>query len=507
MIGSQINKLVLTSLESGDKYGLEIIKDVENFTKGKVVIKQPSLYSALQRLEKKGIISSFWQDSDIGGRRHYYSLTNYGKHELEKTRKAEPEPDFSVDENLEVVQEKSVIQNKQQNEATTPQQPNINKTSSTLNENTSTETKSKKIFEQYDPKNEPDDLSQSFTQKMREYSEPDSSIFENPSPVIEPKQEVVQEQEIVKQPPLPTTERTENYNIEQSKSSKDEINYKDILGDLDADLPDSNEIKPTSTSIFVEQKPTEIKQTEEQKPKRVQSEYSKQIAKILSSSNTTETEHKTLNQLNSQQSKDLMEEINRRYKLNYSPSKQTKSEQVHTIATNTVGYNHIKQDKITVKPYSKTEDIVCNTKNFLDINKFNLCRAGILTIIFLIEIIISYFVFKDNGTIYQPHAFLYILYAVLAFVYLGVMMIFTLRDLGKKVRIKDINWAMNLFYRFILTAVLTTFVLAICLCIGMTSLLEPEYFTLWYIPILAIANILVSWIIGILIFATKAFRV
>ena len=56
---SQINKAILNSLKNGDKYGLEIIKDIENFSNGRVKLKQPSLYSALRRMEKKGLISSF----------------------------------------------------------------------------------------------------------------------------------------------------------------------------------------------------------------------------------------------------------------------------------------------------------------------------------------------------------------------------------------------------------------------------------------------------------------
>ena len=55
---SQINKVILKSLETGDKYGLEIIKDIADFTNGKVNVKQPTLYSALRRMEKKGYITS-----------------------------------------------------------------------------------------------------------------------------------------------------------------------------------------------------------------------------------------------------------------------------------------------------------------------------------------------------------------------------------------------------------------------------------------------------------------
>lgn len=73
-----VNTTILKTLINGDKYGYEIIKEVEEYSEGKIVLKQPSLYSSLSRFEEKGIVSSYWGDSDIGGRRHYYHLTDLG---------------------------------------------------------------------------------------------------------------------------------------------------------------------------------------------------------------------------------------------------------------------------------------------------------------------------------------------------------------------------------------------------------------------------------------------
>lgn len=74
-----VNTTILKTLVNGDKYGYEIIKEVEEYSDGKIVLKQPSLYSSLSRFEEKGIVSSYWGDSDIGGRRHYYHLTDAGQ--------------------------------------------------------------------------------------------------------------------------------------------------------------------------------------------------------------------------------------------------------------------------------------------------------------------------------------------------------------------------------------------------------------------------------------------
>jgi PadR family transcriptional regulator PadR len=73
-----VNNIILKTLTSGDKYGYEIIKEVEEYSEGKIQLKQPSLYSSLSRFEEKKFVSSYWGDSDIGGRRHYYHLTDEG---------------------------------------------------------------------------------------------------------------------------------------------------------------------------------------------------------------------------------------------------------------------------------------------------------------------------------------------------------------------------------------------------------------------------------------------
>lgn len=82
-----ISQIILKALSNGDKYGYEICKDIEKLTDGKLILKQPSLYSSLRRMEEQDLISSYWKDSLIGGRRHYYSLTSKGKEIFEENKK------------------------------------------------------------------------------------------------------------------------------------------------------------------------------------------------------------------------------------------------------------------------------------------------------------------------------------------------------------------------------------------------------------------------------------
>lgn len=75
----QISTILLSCLTDGDKYGSELLQELQKKSDNQVTIKQPTLYSTLSRMEKQGYISSYWRDSTIGGKRHYYRLTDLGK--------------------------------------------------------------------------------------------------------------------------------------------------------------------------------------------------------------------------------------------------------------------------------------------------------------------------------------------------------------------------------------------------------------------------------------------
>ena len=81
LIRGNINTIILKALYSGDRYGYDIIKEIEDKSHGQYILKQPTLYSCLKRLESQGFISSYWgeQSNSNGGRRKYYTLTELGR--------------------------------------------------------------------------------------------------------------------------------------------------------------------------------------------------------------------------------------------------------------------------------------------------------------------------------------------------------------------------------------------------------------------------------------------
>lgn len=86
LIRGHINTIILRALYERDKYGYEIMNDIEEKSHGQYSLKQPTLYSALKRLENQGYIKAYWKTDEVsnGGRRKYFTLTESGKEITEK---------------------------------------------------------------------------------------------------------------------------------------------------------------------------------------------------------------------------------------------------------------------------------------------------------------------------------------------------------------------------------------------------------------------------------------
>ena len=97
LIRGNIDTIILKTMLEEDKYGLDIIKEVEQRSSGTYELKQPTLYSCLKRLENQELITSYWLDSDIGGRRHYYKLTEKGREFYNKKQEEWAKSKFIID--------------------------------------------------------------------------------------------------------------------------------------------------------------------------------------------------------------------------------------------------------------------------------------------------------------------------------------------------------------------------------------------------------------------------
>ena len=79
-----LDLLVLKTLSLAPMHGWGISQRVQQISEGVLDVNQGSLYPALQRLEKDGLITSEWGTTDNNRKARYYRLTAAGRRALGK---------------------------------------------------------------------------------------------------------------------------------------------------------------------------------------------------------------------------------------------------------------------------------------------------------------------------------------------------------------------------------------------------------------------------------------
>ena len=77
-----LDLLVLKTLSLAPMHGWGISQRVQQISDGALEVNQGSLYPALQRLEKEGLITSEWGTTDKNRQARYYRLTASGRRAL-----------------------------------------------------------------------------------------------------------------------------------------------------------------------------------------------------------------------------------------------------------------------------------------------------------------------------------------------------------------------------------------------------------------------------------------
>ena len=78
-IRGYIDVMILYLILDEPSYGYEVSKQIRILSDEKYIIKETTLYSAFNRLEKKGYAKSFSKKESTGKRRTYYQITDEGR--------------------------------------------------------------------------------------------------------------------------------------------------------------------------------------------------------------------------------------------------------------------------------------------------------------------------------------------------------------------------------------------------------------------------------------------
>jgi PadR family transcriptional regulator, regulatory protein PadR len=87
LLQGTLDMLILKAASLGPLHGYGILLRIQQISGNRLEIQQGSLYPALYRLERQGVIASEWGESENKRRAKYYALTPAGRRRLqEETR-------------------------------------------------------------------------------------------------------------------------------------------------------------------------------------------------------------------------------------------------------------------------------------------------------------------------------------------------------------------------------------------------------------------------------------
>jgi PadR family transcriptional regulator, regulatory protein PadR len=87
LLRGALEPVILEVIADGATYGYEIAKAIEQTSGGKLLAQEGTLYPALHRLEKRGLLEAEWAVSPEGRQRKHYQLTALGRKERLALRK------------------------------------------------------------------------------------------------------------------------------------------------------------------------------------------------------------------------------------------------------------------------------------------------------------------------------------------------------------------------------------------------------------------------------------
>ena len=82
LVKSNIDSLLLSLICQQPTYGYQIIKELESRSQGYFRFKEGTLYPALHRLERRGLVLGRWQMLSGNRQRRYYYITAKGQRVL-----------------------------------------------------------------------------------------------------------------------------------------------------------------------------------------------------------------------------------------------------------------------------------------------------------------------------------------------------------------------------------------------------------------------------------------
>ena len=82
LLPGTLDMLVLKTISLGPLHGYAIAQHIERLSQDVLSVEQGSLYPALERLQRAGLVTSKWGQSPTGRKARYYTITSSGRKRL-----------------------------------------------------------------------------------------------------------------------------------------------------------------------------------------------------------------------------------------------------------------------------------------------------------------------------------------------------------------------------------------------------------------------------------------
>jgi PadR family transcriptional regulator, regulatory protein PadR len=87
LLRGNLDGLILAVLDDGPRHGYSLIEAIHDRSGGAVTVPAGSVYPAMRRLERAGLVTSEWSDHG-GRRRRTYAITPAGREHLAGQRRS-----------------------------------------------------------------------------------------------------------------------------------------------------------------------------------------------------------------------------------------------------------------------------------------------------------------------------------------------------------------------------------------------------------------------------------
>lgn len=455
-----IQTLILYSLKDCEKYGYEIKDGIDRITENQVEIKQANLYSCLKKLEQAKLISSYWRDSEIGGKRHYYFLTEKGKEEL-KNSNFEGQLNESLNSKNTQSQEKSSIEfyDKQSHGS-----------GGFFGSQAFSSTEKADNFISIE---NPSPIKLPNTKELESYDLAPEVVDEQ---VLNKKNNTFVEKAVVQEEKV-VEEEMPRYNVndvvskstQTTKMQTTDIDYKNILGELY-----SPEKSSTNEDAF---------QTKEEEV----------VFPIIEEdfASESETQFKEVSKIDNNKKVDRDVVNDESY--------------INRIINQSVKVTNFSNFGINVKRHSKASDVLTNNDNFYKISSLRFMQSILLYLLIVLEICCCYLFVKNSGSIiYSDFKIFAIIGAIFALYPISMLTIYLFNPNRK--RKVEVNFKSGLLYRTIITFIFIMFVIALNFLFGMTNLNQADYIIFWLLPSILSLNLIFEFIIFKLLLITGKYN-